>query len=155
MSIIPLCPEAPLSPSRYLAQLDEIRIRVLLAVEDPSLRGRIEAALDPDEHVILDVVHVVHAEPASRLEDVVANASRCQAAEPDVLVALLRTPEDLEAISALRRAGWRAPILLVSLRGPDELCIKAFYRGADIVLTEPLDAEELRISLRALAPHRG
>lgn len=149
MSIIPLRPDAPLSTSRYLAQLDEICIRVLLAVEDPALRGRIEAALCPDEHVILD------AEPASRLEDVVANASRWQAAEPDVLVVVLGTQQDLAQISALKRVGWRAPILLVALRGPDELCVKAFYRGADIVLTEPLDAEELRISLRALAPHRG
>jgi DNA-binding response OmpR family regulator len=153
VSAVPLSSEFPLWPLQYIASLDPTRIRVLLALEDPALRGRLAAALGDGDHEILEA-----GDGIERLEHVAAaSPSRWQADPPDVLVSALRTAGsgDLEALSSLRRAGFLSPILLIVPAGRDDLCLQAYWRGADIVLSEPLDPEELRISVRALAPHRG
>jgi DNA-binding response OmpR family regulator len=152
MSALPSTPKIPLWPLRYISSLDEAPIRILLALGDPELRQRVAAALQDDGHVVLDP-----EERPSRLEDVAAAPSRWQAEPPDVLISSMHAPGDgeLQALSRLKRAGWPSPVLLLSATGPNELCLKAYRRGADLVLPAPLDGEELLIAVRALAPHRG
>jgi CheY-like chemotaxis protein len=153
MSAVPLSPKPSLWPLQYIPSLDVTRIRVVLAVEDPALRDRLVAALEDADHELLEAGGGV-----ARLEQVAAAArSLWHGDPPDILVSALRTAGggDLEALSTLKRGGFPSPILLIVPAGRDDLTLKAYWRGADVVLSEPVDPEELRISLRALAPHRG
>jgi CheY-like chemotaxis protein len=137
---------------QYIPSLDVTSIRVLLAVEDPALRDRLAAALAGGDHDLLEA-----GDGVARLDQVAAAPTRWQEDPPDIVVSALRTAGsgELDALSTLKRGGFPSPILLIVPAGRDDLTLKAYWRGADVVLSEPVDPEELRISLRALAPHRG
>jgi DNA-binding response OmpR family regulator len=151
MSAIVQEPRSFLWPLKYAALLPRTPIRTLLAADDPGLRSRVTAALHSDGQEVSEVT-----ESNGRINHIAAALWSDAHERPDILVGSLRTGDDtdLEALSALRRSSG-LPMVLIAPAGNDAPRLKAYRMGADIVLAEPLDVDELLISVRALVPDKG
>jgi DNA-binding response OmpR family regulator len=123
----------------------------LIVTDDPKLKRRIAAALQADGQEVVEI-------PGSgeRVNRFAAALSSDPGVQPDILVSTLRTAgdTDLEALIAVPRSR-RIPMVLIAPRDDDATRLKAYRLGAEIVLAEPLDIDELLISVLALVPEKG
>lgn len=142
---------SPLWPLRYATMTQEAPIRALLVADDPALGLSIATTLRAGGVEVLDA----GAEPLDRTA--AAALALALDAQPDILVSALRRPHrtQLSAITAARRNGWAAPLVVLSASGDWRAQLAAYYSGADVVLAEPLDPEELMITVRGLVPDKG
>lgn len=78
-------------------------------------------------------------------------------AEPDLVVLDLMLPrlDGYEVLKGLRRAGSRAPVLILTARGEEHDVLMGFDGGADDYVTKPFSTLELLARIRALLRRAG
>jgi two-component system KDP operon response regulator KdpE len=79
-----------------------------------------------------------------------------EARRPDVVILDLGLPDidGLDIIRALRGAGNRTPIVVLSSRGEERIKVEALDAGADDYVTKPFGIAELIARIRAALRHR-
>lgn len=143
-------PPAPSSLSPHAVAIRgepprERAYRVVVAEDDPEMRGLLASALRGDGYTVvevdsglalIDAVRIAHAKPES----------------VDLLVSDIRMPgaTGLEVAQTVRRLGWSIPVLLVTAFGDEETLNRAVAGGATMVISKPLDLDDLRIAVRHL-----
>lgn len=117
-----------------------------------------------DDPFVLELVRLVVAElPAVRVvtfENATDALQWCQTHEPDVIVTDYDMPglSGLELISAVRRERHAAeiPIMMITASGHGAVRVEALDRGANDVLSKPIEAAEVRARTKnMLAIRRG
>lgn len=148
-----LSPQGALSPPNFSMASPHLTgspSRVLVAEDDPEMRRLFAGALRRDGYQVIEVesgfalfeaVRMAHAEPGS----------------VDLLVSDIRMPgfTGLEIAQTIRRWGWSIPVLLVTAFGDEETLNRAVSGGATMVISKPLDLEDLRIAVRHLLESRS
>jgi DNA-binding response OmpR family regulator len=122
---------------------------VLLAEDDSDMRDLLTEILCQAGY------RVTQAEDGLELFDELRRAHR-QAAAPAVIISDVRMPglTGLEVLDAVRQAGSKVPVILITAFGNDEVCRDAARMGVDAVLIKPFDVEELRTTVTALIQRR-
>jgi DNA-binding response OmpR family regulator len=120
--------------------------QILVAEDDSELRALLTALLRRDG---FDVVDAPDGTAVRALARAVAEG---RAVTPDLVVMDVRMPggSGIELLGELRRAGWRAPIVLMTAFGDANLHRDANAAGASAVLDKPFDLDELRREVRRL-----
>lgn len=115
-------------------------MRILLVEDDQSLASGLREALTREGYA---VDHVATGKLA--LAAVAGEA-------PDMIVLDLGLPDidGLDVLSALRKAGTRVPVLVLTARGQLQERIAGLDRGADDYLAKPFDMAELAARLRVV-----
>ncbi len=127
--------------------------RVILAEDDADMRRMLAGVLvadgyevieAPDGDELIDRLHEIAGRPHGR--DTVA-----------VILADVRMPrlDGLDVLAALRCAGWRTPVILMTAFGDDTVHAEAKKLGAVEVLDKPFGMDELRALLGRVAPARA
>ena len=119
--------------------------------------------IDDDRFVLELVRHVVAELPAVRVvtfENATAALQWCHANEPDVIITDYDMPglSGLELIAAVRRERHAAeiPIMMITASGDGAVRVEALDRGANDVLSKPIEAAEVRARTKnMLAIRRG
>jgi len=119
-------------------------MRVLLIEDDDAVRAAVRRAL------LLEGYEVLQASTGEQ---------GLQSAEtdlPDAIILDLGLPDldGLEVCRALRRAGNRVPILMLTARDAVEDRVEGLEAGADDYLVKPYDVRELQARLRAILRRR-
>ena len=119
--------------------------RVLVADDDPAVRGAVERALR------LEGYEVLTAPDGGAALDVVRNA------DPDVVVLDIGMPvlDGLTVCRVVRGEGNRVPILMLTARAATADRVEGLDAGADDYLVKPYALEELLARLRALLRRLG
>ena len=119
--------------------------RVLLAEDDPDMRGMLAAALRLDHH------EVVEARDGRELLERFS-ASRVAGLPVDVIITDLRMPKltGLQVLRELHDAKHRIPVILITAFGDHGTHIDAWLLGAAAVLDKPFEVEDLRRLVRNL-----
>ena len=80
-----------------------------------------------------------------------------KASAPDLVVLDLMLPglDGYEVLSRLRKAGSRAPVLILTAKGEEADVLTGFDRGADDYVTKPFSTAELLARVRALLRRAG
>jgi two-component system KDP operon response regulator KdpE len=117
---------------------------VLVVDDEPPIRRLLRTSLAPQGFHILEA-----ATGADALDRV-----RCD--KPDLILLDLGLPdmEGIEIIRALRGAGDRIPIVVLSSRGDETGKVEALEAGADDYVTKPFGMAELVARMRAALRHR-
>lgn len=117
--------------------------RVLLAEDDPDLRALIRAALSHDGYEVVDVAD--GAEVLDRLQ----NAIDCPLTLPDVIVMDVIMPgySGLGVLTALRRASWTTPVIMMSAIDEPSIAEKARVLGATAFFKKPFKIDDLRTAV--------
>ena len=115
-------------------------MRVLVAEDDTALRSVLERGLRENGYVVDSV------------GDGSAALRHLRAYEYDVAILDWRMPEQtgLEVIDAVRRAGDRTPILMLTARDTASDRVTGLDTGADDYLVKPFEISELFARIRAL-----
>jgi len=117
-----------------------------------------------DDPFVLELVRLVVAElPAVRVvtfENAIAALQYCQTNEPDVIITDYDMPglSGLELIAAVRQERHAAeiPIMMITASGHGAVRVEALDRGANDVLSKPIEAAEVRARTKnMLAIRRG
>jgi response regulator RpfG family c-di-GMP phosphodiesterase len=119
--------------------------------------------VDDDRFVLELVRHVVAELPAVRVvtfENATAALQWCHTNEPDVIITDYDMPglSGLELIAAVRRERHAAevPIMMITASGHGAVRVEALDRGANDVLSKPIEAAEVRARTKnMLAIRRG
>ena len=124
---------------------DRVRLpwRVLLAEDDEDLRALIKAALATDGYEVTDVAD--GAEVLDRLQDSIS----CPLTLPDVIVMDVIMPgySGLGVLTALRRANWTTPVIMMSAMEEPSISDKARALGATAFFKKPFDMSALRTAV--------
>jgi len=114
--------------------------RIVLVEDNEDLAFGLRATLEFEGYE----VHVVAdgREAADRIAELV----------PSLVVLDLMLPglDGYEVLSRLRKAGSRAPVLILTARGEEADVLTGFDRGADDYVTKPFSTAELLARVRAL-----
>jgi two-component system OmpR family response regulator len=115
-------------------------MRVLVVEDEPDLRRGLARALT-DEHFAVD-----------ESPDGEDGLFRALEIDYDAIVLDLMLPRvgGIEVLDQLRRAGRKAPVLLLTARDAIDDRVRGLNHGADDYLTKPFAVEELVARLRAL-----
>lgn len=115
-------------------------MKVLVVEDDESVRAALRSAL------LLSGYDVLLAEGGR------PGLAKAENYSPDVIVLDIRMPDldGLEVCRALRYAGNRTPILMLTARHAVAQRIEGLDAGADDYLVKPYDVDELRARVRAL-----
>jgi DNA-binding response OmpR family regulator len=115
-------------------------VRVLVAEDDTALRSVLERGLRENGYVVDSV------------GDGSAALRHLRAYEYDVAVLDWRMPEHtgIEVVEAVRRAGDRTPILMLTARDTASDRVTGLDKGADDYLVKPFEISELFARIRAL-----
>lgn len=113
-------------------------LRVLVAEDDQEMNAVLCEALSADGHTVLAVRTGTDA-----LAALLNSAGRVL---PDVVVTDVRMPglTGLDLLRAMRRAGLRIPVIVITAFGHETIHREAFALGASAVLDKPFDLDELR-----------
>lgn len=136
--------------ARRAVRASRPRRRVLVAEDDPTLRGMIAVAL---RRAGCEVVEVTDG--AALLATLEARARGGDPEGFQVIVSDVRMPHcsGIEVLSALRRAERTTPVILITGYDTEALYAEACELGAVAVLDKPIDLDQLRAAvLRAAAP---
>ncbi|MEB2285702.1 MAG: response regulator [Myxococcales bacterium] len=128
------------------------RPRVVLAEDDDDMRSMLAGMLAADGWEVIEAadgsslverLHEIAGEPRGR-DTVLA------------VVADVRMPrlDGLDVLAALRCAGWRTPVVLMTAFGDGAVHREARELGAVQVLDKPFALDRLRDVLRQIAPRR-
>lgn len=117
--------------------------RVLVAEDDPDLRDFIASALSNDGYEVVDVAD--GAEALDRLQEAIS----CPLMLPDVIVMDVLMPgySGLGVLTALRRASWTTPVILMSAMNERTISEKARALGATAFLKKPFNMDDLRTAV--------
>lgn len=121
------------------------RGRVLVADDDPAVRGAVERAL------LLEGYEVITAPDGGAALELVRTG------EPDVVVLDIGMPvlDGLTVCRVVRSEGNRVPILMLTARAGTADRVEGLDAGADDYLVKPFALEELLARLRALLRRLG
>jgi len=126
-----------------------MRLRVLLADDDPDLRALLSAALEADGH---DVTTAANGREAL---DVIAPILFAEetARAPDVIVTDVRMPgvNGLSLVAGLRACGCVTPIIVISAFEGGSLRERAEDVGATAVFAKPFEVDDFRTAVMNLA----
>ena len=124
------------APSRSVGRT---RPLVFLAEDDADLRRILCAALREAGFDVLS------ASTGREMLALLTAASRDELRVPDAIVMDIRMPRcsGLDVLSALRRADWREPVIMITGFGDPTLHEEAASHGASVVLDKPVDTEDL------------
>ncbi|MGA2110869.1 MAG: response regulator [Anaerolineales bacterium] len=116
--------------------------RVLVVDDEPAIRRFLRVSLGSQGYMVFEASTGEEA-----LTEVVAH-------RPDLIILDLGLP-DLEGVEVTRRLReWcQTPIIILSVRGQEEVKIAAFEAGADDYLTKPFGLGELTARMRAALRH--
>jgi len=129
-----------------------------------SLDGPATIVVVDDDPFVLELVRLVVAElPAVRVvtfDNATAALQFCETNEPDVIITDYDMPglSGLELIAAVRlgRHAAEIPIMMITASGNGAIRIEALDRGANDVLSKPIEAAEVRARTKnMLAIRRG
>jgi CheY-like chemotaxis protein len=113
---------------------------VLLAEDDAALRVTLQLSLERDDYMLLV------ASNGAEVVDYMTEARFWKGPMPEVIVMDVRMPKctGLELLEALRAAGWRIPVILLTAFGDSVTHRRAAELGAARLLDKPFDVDELR-----------
>jgi DNA-binding response OmpR family regulator len=113
--------------------------RILVAEDDSELRMLLSDLLRRDGFDVLD------APDGTAVRELARAVAEGRAVTPDLVVMDVRMPggSGIELLGELRRAGWRAPVVLMTAFGDASVHQDASAAGASAVLDKPFDLEEL------------
>jgi DNA-binding response OmpR family regulator len=141
---------ASVSVRPQLAQLDPRR-RVVLAEDDPALRGELAALLRRDGHEVVEV--------CDGLELVERLVSPRQEPEPrgsrfDIVVTdmWLRGVTGLDVLACLHLAHHATPVILINVPEDEDARAEALELGAAAIFDIPLAIDRFRSTICRVAP---
>jgi len=116
--------------------------RILLAEDDPDMRGLVAWALRKDGYEVIEASDGVGL--------LVECAMRAGDDALDMIISDVRMPDltALEVLSALRCRDFPTPIVLITAYGDPRTRAEARALGAITVLDKPLDLTKLRATVR-------
>lgn len=117
--------------------------RVFLAEDDEEMRLLLCSALRQDGY------EVVEARDGGEMLERVRVAYQNADDAPDVIVMDVRMPKlsGLGLLSAIRRARWSTPVILITGFGDSVLHEQAKSLGATVVFDKPFDLDDLRTAV--------
>jgi CheY-like chemotaxis protein len=117
--------------------------RVFLAEDDDEMRTLLGGALRQDGY------EVVEARDGGEMLERVRIAYQNPEDAPDVIVMDVRMPKlsGLGLLSAIRRARWSTPVILITGFGDSVLHEQAQSLGATVVFDKPFDVDDLRTAV--------
>lgn len=117
--------------------------RVLLAEDDPDMRELIKAALTQDGYEVMDV------NDGSAVLDCLQEAVSCPMNMPDVIVMDVIMPgySGLGVLTALRRASWDTPVIMMSAIEEPSISDRARVLGASAFFKKPFAMDDLRMAV--------
>ncbi len=117
--------------------------RVFLAEDDDEMRELLCGALRQDGY------EVVEARDGGEMLERVRVAYQNPEDAPDVIVMDVRMPKlsGLGLLSAIRRARWSTPVILITGFGDSMLHDQAQSLGATVVFDKPFDVDDLRTAV--------
>ncbi len=121
--------------------------RVLLAEDDCDLRALIRDTLSGDGYEVIDVAD--GAEVLGRLKDAIS----CPLKMPDVIVMDITMPgySGLGVLTALRRARWNTPVIMMTALDHPAIPEKARILGATAFFKKPFRMSDLRHAIVSAA----
>lgn len=121
--------------------------RVFLAEDDDEMRSLLCGALRQDGY------EVVEARDGGEMLERVRIAYQNAEDAPDVIVMDVRMPKlsGLGLLSAIRRARWSTPVILITGFGDSVLHEQAKSLGATVVFDKPFDLDDLRTAVLNVA----
>lgn len=119
---------------------------ILVAEDDTELRGLLLSALRREGHEVADAANGLAVREIARA------VAEGRASRPDLVVMDVRMPgaSGLELLGELRKAGWSAPIVLMTAFGDEQLHRDASAAGANAVLDKPFDIDDLKREVHRL-----
>ncbi len=116
---------------------------VLVAEDDPDLRALITSALSSDGYEVVDVAD--GSEALDRLQEAIS----CPLMLPDVIIMDVIMPgySGLGVLTALRRASWTTPIIMMSAMDEPSISEKARALGASAFFKKPFNMDDLRTAV--------
>ncbi len=144
---------APTDWGRHGRFLRERAPRILVADDDPDIRGELASALSDDGFL------VVEAADGNELLDLVVHAVADPSARPffDAIVTDVKMPgfSGLDVLTAMRSRTARVPVLVITAFGDERTIRIAESLGAVAVFRKPFDLEDLRTALENALAHPG
>lgn len=121
--------------------------RILLAEDDHEMRQWLEAELRSDGYA------VAVARDGTELLEALSEVSRLSFAVPDIILMDVRMPgySGLHVLAAVRAAGWKTPVIIMTAFGDPRLHEEAARLGANVVFDKPFDLDDLRTALLHVA----
>lgn len=115
--------------------------RILLAEDEPDMRDMLASALTADGFEV-----VVAENGAMLFEEIGLLLYRGEAIPADLIISDERMPGMLgsEILSAIRRARWPTPFILITAFGDEALHKRAEALGASVVVDKPFDIDVFR-----------
>lgn len=125
--------------------------RVFLAEDDDEMRALLCLALRQDGY------EVIEARDGGEMLERVRIAYQNPEDAPDVIVMDVRMPKlsGLGLLSAIRRARWSTPVILITGFGDCLLHEQAKSLGATVVFDKPFDLDDLRTAVLNVSSHES
>ena len=116
-------------------------MKILVAEDDPLILRTIETRLKKDGHEV-----VITSDGRSALQHLASD-------NPDLIITDIMMPyiSGLEIIVAVKQAGRKIPIVILSGMGQENTVLEAFKLGADDYITKPFSPNELSIRIKRLS----
>lgn len=117
-----------------------------MAEDDSELRSLLTSLLRRDGFDVTD------APDGTAVRELLHAVAEGRAVTPDLVVMDIRMPgcSGIELLGELRRAGWSAPVVLMTAFGDAAVHRDASAAGANAVLDKPFDLDDLRREVRRL-----
>lgn len=114
------------------------RPRVIVAEDDAAMRGLLASTLSRNGY------DVIEAASGLQLFEALQHAVHASAA-PDFIVSDVRMPggTGLQVLEAIRVAGWKVPVILITAFGDEEVMCEGARLGAACVLSKPFELDDL------------
>lgn len=137
----PEVPPRPQGGNREAVQVSGRPARILVADDDPAMRGLLASSLRRDGY---DVVEAANG--AEMLEAFSLMLFRGEPVPIDVVVSDERMPGLLgsEVLAGLREAAWPTPFILITGFGSEETHRQMERLGATTVFDKPFDLDDLK-----------
>ncbi len=119
---------------------------ILVAEDDTALRDLLASLLRREGFDVADVP------TGTAVRELARAVAEGRALQPDLVVMDVRMPgaSGLDLLLELRRAGWAAPIVLMTAFGDEKLHRDANAAGASAVLDKPFDLDDLKREVHRL-----
>jgi CheY-like chemotaxis protein len=135
------------SPATMEGGIKIMPLRILLAEDDLEMRNLLAGLLREEGYEVQDV------EDGARLIGLLHSAVH-RPLDVDLVISDVLMPgaTGLEVLAFLRRSGSKIPFILITAFGNPELHAEAHTLGVSAVFDKPFDLEDLRATVRRLAP---